>query len=176
MLDEAYIEYVDTGSRIGALDYINDNNIIVMRTFSKIYGLAGLRTGYGIARAEIIGYLNKVRPPFNVNSVAQAAALASLNDDGHIIASQKMNDDGKRYLYSQFDEIGLEYVRTNTNFILVDVQRPAQELYDKMLLDGVIVRSMKGYGLGGYLRVTIGTDQENARFIDVLKKRLATTP
>jgi histidinol-phosphate aminotransferase len=169
-LDEAYIEYVREDRKIDAARYINDKNIIIMRTFSKIYGLAGLRIGYGIANKDIIHYLNKIRAPFNVNSVAQAAASASLNDDEHVFNSIKLNNDGIDYLYSEFDKMGLEYIKTYTNFILVNVNCPGQGLYEKMLKDGVIVRSMKNYGLDDFIRVTIGTKEENERFIDVLKK------
>jgi histidinol-phosphate aminotransferase len=169
-LDEAYIEYVEDDRKIDVSAYIDSKNLVVMRTFSKIYGLAGLRIGYGIARPEMIEYLNKVRAPFNVNSVAQVAALASLNDDEHVLNSIKVNDDGIRYLYAQFDEMELQYVRTYTNFILVNIKCSGQELYDKMLRDGVIVRSMKNYGLDDFIRVTVGTKEENERFIDALKK------
>ncbi len=171
-LDEAYIEYVPTAKKIDAKKLMNDYNLLVMRTFSKAYGLAGLRLGYGIANKEIIGYLNKVRAPFNVNSVAQVAALAALDDDEHLLNSVTLNSDGATYLYKNFDELGLSYVETFTNFILVDVKCPGQKLYDKLLREGVIIRSMKNYGLDNYIRVTVGTQEENARFISALKKHL----
>ena len=169
-LDEAYIEYVPKSEKIDAISYINDKNLIIMRTFSKIYGLAGLRIGYGIGYNELIGYLSKIRAPFNVNSIAQAAALASLDDDEHVTESIELNNAGIKYLYSKFDELGLEYIKTYTNFILVNVKGSGHELYEKMLRDGVIIRSMKNYGLDDFIRVTIGTKEENERFIDSLKK------
>jgi len=171
-LDEAYFEYVQTSKRLDLRKYINSKNIIVIRTFSKIYGLAGLRIGYGIAKPQMIEYLNKVRAPFNVNSLAQTAAIASLNDDEHVFNSIKLNNDGIRYLYSEFDSLGLEYVKTYTNFILVNVGRPGQELYENMLKDGVIIRSMKNYGLNDFVRITVGTKDENERFISSLKNHL----
>lgn len=169
-LDEAYIEYVSENEKIDAIGYINDKNIIIMRTFSKIYGLAGLRIGYGIGYSELINYLGKIRAPFNVNSIAQVAALAALDDDEHVTASIDLNNTGIKYLYSQFDKMGLEHVKTYTNFIMVNVKGSGHELYENMLKDGVIVRSMKNYGLDDYIRVTVGTKEENERFIDSLKK------
>ncbi|MFC1855034.1 histidinol-phosphate transaminase [Thermodesulfobacteriota bacterium] len=169
-LDEAYIEYVEGSKKIDASKYLDKKNLIIMRTFSKIYGLAGLRIGYGIARKLIVEYLNKIRAPFNVNSVAQIAALASLNDDEHVLNSINMNNEGVRFLYGEFEKMGLEYVRSYTNFILVNIKGSGHELYQKMLNDGVIIRSMKNYGLDDFIRVTVGTSQENERFINVLKK------
>jgi histidinol-phosphate aminotransferase len=169
-LDEAYIEYVPESRKINAISYIDNKNLVILRTFSKAFGLAGLRIGYGIANKEIIGYLSKIRAPFNVNSIAQTAALAALDDDKHVSDSAGLNNTGIKYLYSMFDEMGLEYIRTYTNFILVNVKCSGQELYEKMLRDGVIVRSMKNYGLVDYIRVTIGTKEENERFINSLRK------
>ncbi len=173
VIDEAYYEYaIVEDDYEELLDLYKNNNVIILRTFSKAYGLAGLRIGYGIAQSDIIGYLNRTRPPFNVNILAQEAALAALDDEEHIKKSVKMNKEGKEFLYYEFNKMGIDYVPTYSNFILFDTKKDANEVYKELLKKGVIVRSMAGYGYTTSLRVTIGTFKENEIFIDSLKEVL----
>ncbi len=173
VIDEAYYEYaVKEDDYEELLDLYKKGNVIILRTFSKAYGLAGLRIGYGIASSEIIGYLYRTKPPFNVNILAQEAARAALDDDEHIERSVKSNSEGKLFLYKEFDRLNIKYVKSYTNFILFDVGRDANEIYEALLKKGVIVRSMAGYGLSTHLRVTVGTMDQNRVFIDRLKEVL----
>ena len=149
-------------------------NIIVLRTFSKIYALAGLRVGYGMARPELIRYLQQVREPFNVNSLAQAAACASLRDPDQVERSRRMNREGKASLTAAFDAMGLPYAPTEANFILVDVKRECRAVYEGLLRRGVIVRTGDIFGLPTHLRVTIGTAVENERFLRELQAVLGS--
>ncbi len=175
VFDEAYYEYVETPDYPDMLSYVNAGaNVIILRTFSKIYGLAGLRVGYAIARPEIIECLNQVREPFNVNSVAQAGAIASLEDPDQVERSRRVNSEGKKYLYREFEAMGLPYVPTQANFILFDSKKPCKSLFPEMLKRGVILRTGDIFGLPTWFRVTIGTQQENERFIRTLKEVLAT--
>ncbi len=173
VIDEAYYEYaIAEDDYEELLELYKHEGVILLRTFSKAYGLAGLRIGYGIANEEIIDYLNRVRPPFNVNSVAQAAALAALDDDEHIKKSVESNKRGKEFLYREFERLGIKYVKTYSNFILFDVGEDADSVYNKLLKKGIIVRSMSGYGYRTMLRVTIGTMDENEMFIGGLREVL----
>jgi histidinol-phosphate aminotransferase len=173
VFDEAYYEYVADRSFPNSLRYLEQGkNVAVLRTFSKIYGLAGLRMGYGLTTGEISGILNRVRQPFNTNRLAQVAALASLQDDEHVQQSLRVNETGKAVLCHAFQEMGLSYLPTQTNFIYVDVDRAGQEIYSRLLREGVIVRHIEGQ----CLRVTIGLPDENARFLEVLKHVLAKNP
>ncbi len=173
VIDEAYYEYAIAESDYEELlELYKEDGVILLRTFSKAYGLAGLRIGYGIAGEEIIDYLNRVRPPFNVNSVAQAAALAALDDEEHIRNSVESNKRGKEFLYGEFEKLGIKYVKTYSNFILFDVGKDADDVYNKLLRKGIIVRSMSGYGYKSMLRVTIGTMDENEIFIKGLREVL----
>ena len=173
VIDEAYYEYaIAEDDYEELLELYKHEGVILLRTFSKAYGLAGLRIGYGIANEEIIDYLNRVRPPFNVNSVAQAAALAALDDDEHIEKSVESNKRGKEFLYREFERLGIKYVKTYSNFILFDVGEDADSVYNKLLKKGIIVRSMSGYGYRTMLRVTIGTMDENEMFIGGLREVL----
>ncbi|WP_035588912.1 histidinol-phosphate transaminase [Hippea jasoniae] len=170
VIDEAYYEYAileDDYSEL--LDLYKKGNVIILRTFSKAYGLAGLRIGYGVAHPEIINYLNRVRPPFNVNIVAQNAALAALDDIEHVKKTVLDAKKQKEYLYTEFDKIGIKYVKSYANFVLFDVGQDADEIYRKLLQKGIIVRSMSGYGLKSFLRVSVGLDYQNRRFIEALK-------
>ena len=171
VFDEAYSEYAVSDDYPETVDYLSEHdNLIILRTFSKIYGLAGLRIGYGIADKEIVSYLDRVRQPFNIGALAQKAALASLEAEGHVAESIKYNEQGKEYLYQQFEELGLDYVPTQTNFILFDVARDNDKVFQKMLERGVIIRSMASYGYDTKIRVTIGLPKENRRFIKELKE------
>lgn len=171
-VDEAYYEFINRDDFPDCLHYVKqERNIIVLRTFSKAYALAGLRIGYGIAPPKLISYINRVRHPFNVNSLAQTAAIASLKDKEHLALSRKIINEGRNYLYRQLEEIGLEYVPSVANFLLIKVSN-SQEVIQRLLKLGIIVRNMGVYGLDEYIRVTIGTREENQRFIRTLRQVL----
>jgi histidinol-phosphate aminotransferase len=173
VFDEAYYEYVERSDFPQTLDYVREGRtVMTLRTFSKIYGLAGLRMGYGIARPDIIEIMDKVRQPFNVNSIAQAAARASLRDKEHVAKSIKVNREGKKYLYGEFERMGLDFVPCETNFILVHLDRPGAEVMSELLKLGVIVRPMAGYEFPNSVRVTIGTEEQNKRLISSLESVL----
>jgi len=168
VFDEAYYDFV-TESDFPRILRELDRNVVILRTFSKAYGLSGLRIGFGIAREEIVKYLNKVRQPFNVNSLAQIGALAALDDEEHLKQTLEIIRAGKEYLYKEFDRMGLEYVKSAANFILVNVESDGNLLFKKLLKKGVIVRDMGAYGLNNFIRVTVGLRSENRRFIKALK-------
>lgn len=173
VMDEAYIEYVTSEEFPNGLDYLNDYpNMIVLRTFSKAYGLAGLRCGYGIASEELISYFNRVIGPFDVNLYAQQAALAALSDQEFLNLVLETNECGKEYYYEQFKLMDLQYIETNTNFIMVDTRINDKEVFDKLLSKGVIVRPGYLLGMPGWLRVTIGTEKQNKLFIKALGESL----
>jgi histidinol-phosphate aminotransferase len=169
VMDEAYAEYVDDPRYPdGLADVGGDHLLIVLRTFSKIYGLAGLRVGYGVAHPAIIDLLNRLRAPFNVNTLAQVAALAALDDDEHVERTRAVNREGMAYLGAAFAELGLECVPSWANFILVRVGNAAK-LYDQLLRLGVIVRPVPVYGFPEHVRVTVGTRAENERLVAALR-------
>ncbi|MEW6214268.1 MAG: histidinol-phosphate transaminase [Nitrospirota bacterium] len=166
VVDEAYYEYVTDPEYADSMKHFRDGrDILILRTFSKIYGLAGLRIGYGIARQDIITEMNKLRPPFNTSSIAQNAALYALKDEEHVRYSREINEQGKRYLYKEFDSIGLRYVPTEANFIYILLGQDSNILYNELLRQGVIVRPVGPEEI----RVTIGLPKENKRFIEALK-------
>ena len=168
-VDEAYFEYVKSPAYPETIEYVKEGwPVVVLRTFSKAYGLAGLRVGYGVAHPDIVVMMEKARQPFNVNSLAQAAAVAALDDTVHIGSSRKNNSRGLEYLYKEVGAIGLEYVETEANFFLIKVGDGAA-IYEALLTRGVIVRPMESYGLPEYIRVTVGLPDENERFISELK-------
>jgi len=169
-LDEAYFEFAEEQDYPNGLDYVGKNNIIVTRTFSKAYGLAGLRVGYGISSPEIIRYMEAVREPFNVNSLAQAGAIGALKDKDFLAKAKKVVREGKKFIYSELKVIGIRYVPSVTNFILIELGPKSGEVAEKLLKKGVIVRNMKAWGLGNFIRVTIGKKEENKRFVKELKK------
>ncbi len=170
VFDEAYYEYVEREDYPQILKYVREGrNVIVLRTFSKIYGLAGLRIGYGISNEHITEIMNKVRQPFNANLIAQEAARASLQDTTHVEKSSQNNSVGKAYLYNKLEEMGLEYAPTEANFVLIHLGRSGQEVTDELLKLGVIVRPMTGYKFPNSIRVTIGTSEQNQRFIEALR-------
>ncbi|OCL26065.1 histidinol-phosphate transaminase [Orenia metallireducens] len=174
VFDEAYYEYVDNSDYPQTINYLNDyDNVIILRTFSKIYGLGGLRLGYGISSSKLISYIDRVRQPFNINSIAQVAAEASLDDQDHVSKSLEYNRQGKEYLYQEFERLGLEYVPTETNFILIDLGRSNQEVFQKMLKKGIIIRSLASYGYETEARVTIGLPEENKKMIKALEEVLS---
>ncbi|SHG61098.1 histidinol phosphate aminotransferase apoenzyme [Thermosyntropha lipolytica DSM 11003] len=173
VFDEAYYEYVDAPDYMSGIEYVKaGRNAIVLRTFSKIYGLAGLRVGYGITTPAIAQAVERVTEPFNVNLLAQVAAEAALDDKEHLEESRQLNLEGKKYLYSRFEEMGLRYVPTQANFIFVDTGRDCREVFKKLLQLGIIIRTGDIFGFPTFIRVTIGTPEENKRFIEGLKKVL----
>lgn len=173
VLDEAYNEYLAPELRFDSTAWVREYpNLLVVRTFSKAYGLAGLRVGFGIAQAELTDLLNRVRQPFNVNACAQAAAIAALADEAFIARSYELNRRGLDALYAGFERLRLPYVPSYGNFVMVRVG-PAARLYEELLKRGVIVRPIANYGLPQWLRVTVGLPQENAAFLRALEAALA---
>lgn len=173
-IDEAYYEFAKGGDYPETIKLIErkDRNIIISRTFSKAYSLAGLRIGYGIARKDLIKTLNKVREPFNVNSLAQVAALAALKDTKHLSESTLLVKREKKRFYEVFDSLGIKYISSRTNFILIDAGREASEIFDYLLKKGIIVRKMSAWGLDNFVRVTIGLPEENDAFFKAFKEKL----
>ena len=172
VLDEAYNEYLEPELRFDSAQWVRRfPNLIVSRTLSKAYGLAGLRIGFAMAQAELTDLMNRIRQPFNVNSLAQAAAIAALGDAEFLDRSYRMNREGRLRLEQAFDALGLEYVPSFGNFVLVRVGDSAA-VYERLLRAGVIVRPVAGYGLPEWLRVSIGLPQENERFLAALPAAL----
>jgi histidinol-phosphate aminotransferase len=172
VLDEAYDEYLEAGQRSPAVTWLGEYpNLVVSRTFSKAYGLAGLRIGYGLMDAAVAALLDRVRQPFNVNSLAQAAALAALADADYVAESAALNRAGLRELTAALDSMGVGYVPSHGNFLLIEVGDAAQ-VYERLLRQGVIVRPVANYGLPRHLRVTVGLAAENRRFIGALRSAL----
>jgi histidinol-phosphate aminotransferase len=173
LLDQAYFEFVKDKKHIDGRDYMDSSaNLITMRTFSKLFGLAGLRVGYGMARPELIDYLNRVRQPFNVNSLAQAAAIGALDDAAHVRKTLSNNASGLKYLYAQMDKLGLRYVKSHSNFFLIELGRDCLPVYESLLRVGVIVRPMASYAMRNWIRVNVGIPAENRRFVSALGKVL----
>jgi histidinol-phosphate aminotransferase len=169
VMDEAYIEFLDDPPDLAALVRLGVRpNLLLMRTFSKIFGLAGLRIGYGIGHPDLIVALEKIRQPFNINSIAQAGALAALGDAEHIQKTRHNNFTGLEFFQRAFRDLKLEYVQSAANFILVRVGE-GQRVFEAMQKQGVIVRPMGGYQLGEWIRISIGTPDENERGLKVLK-------
>ena len=144
----------------------------MLRTFSKANSLAGLRIGYGVADADAMALMNRIRQPFNVNALGQVAALAAIEDENHVVECVRMIEAGKAYLYEEFKTLGVKYVPSRANFILVDVGRNAADIFQKLLHEGVIVRPMTAFGMETALRITIGTPDENRRLIKGLRAAL----
>jgi histidinol-phosphate aminotransferase len=173
IFDEAYVEFAQGPDFPDSLSYMRQGRkVFVLRTFSKAASLAGLRVGYGIAEPDAIALLHRIRQPFNVNSLAQAAALAALEDEAHVLECLRMNEAGRHYLYDEFASLGLKYVPSRANFIFVDAGRSANEVYQRLLREGVIVRPMTSFGMETALRITVGTPEENRRLVKALKKCL----
>ena len=169
-MDEAYYEFVEAGDYPQTLRYLNDAPLIITRSFSKAYGLAGLRVGYGIAAPSVIRAMDAVREPFNVNSLAQAAAAAALDDRAFLEHTLGMVREGRSYLTKELERLGLRIVPSVTNFLLIEFGPRAVRVAQQLLSRGVIVREMSAWKLEGFLRVTIGTMPENKRFIRALKQ------
>ena len=171
VFDEAYYDYVEDKEYPDSLSYVLEGkNVIILRTFSKIAGIAGVRIGYAIAKPELISYLRRVVNPFTTNRLAQVAALASLDDEEHYKKVLQSNQEGKKYLYGELNKLGLFYVPTETNFIFIDLKEDADIVFEKLLRKGVIIRPGKIYGCPNFIRVTIGNDYENKRFIQAIKE------
>ncbi len=173
--DEAYFEFADAPNYPDTVSLVRANmNVVVLRTFSKVYGLAGLRIGYAVARPEIIAALEQVREPFNVNSLAQAAALAALQDTDHVRKSREMVVRGKRRLEEDLGSLGLGVYPSQGNFLWVDARRESRELFAQLLRRGVIVRTGDIFGAPTCLRITVGLPEQNARLIEALREVLST--
>jgi histidinol-phosphate aminotransferase len=172
VFDEAYYEYVDHPP--DTLKFVRDGrNVIVLRTFSKIHGLAAVRLGYGIARPELIGVLQKTREPFNVNGLAQAGAVAALGDDEHQRRTKELTDEGRAYLQQEFAEMSLAFVPSAGNFVLVKVG-DGMRVFKELLVRRIIVRALKGYNLPEWVRISIGTMDQNRACIAALKEVLCS--
>jgi histidinol-phosphate aminotransferase len=170
VFDEAYIEFALGPDFPDTLEYVKQGRkVVVLRTFSKAASLAGLRVGYGIADADCVALMNRIRQPFNVNALAQVAGLAALEDDSHTLECVRMIEAGRHYLYDEFNALGVRYVPSRANFILVDVGRSASDIYQRLLKEGVIVRPMTPFGMESALRITVGTPQENRRLVKALR-------
>jgi histidinol-phosphate aminotransferase len=175
LVDEAYFEYaISEENYPDSSLWLNDfKNLIVTRTFSKAYGLAGLRIGYALSHPDIANLLNRVRQPFNNNSLALVAAEAALQDDQYIERSVEVNHSGMKRLMLAFDDMGLEFIPSKGNFICVEFEQPADDIYQNLLKAGVIVRPVANYGMPNHLRISVGTELENNRFINELAKILS---
>ena len=170
-IDEAYLEYVTSPDPVRSLEFIREGKpVLSLRTFSKIHGLAGLRLGYAIGDPHLLSFINQVREPFNVNALAQSAAIAALQDDHHVAVVRENNEQGREQYYAFFDEAGLAYCKTQGNFVLVNVG-DGMAVFDAMQRRGVIVRAGFG-GLKEYIRISIGTKEENDRCLQVLAEVL----
>jgi histidinol-phosphate aminotransferase len=174
IFDEAYMEFALGPDFPDTLAYVRQGRkAVVLRTFSKAASLAGLRVGYAVADGDAVALMNRIRQPFNVNSLAQVAALAALDDEGHTLECVRMIEAGRHFLYDGFTHLGLRYVPSRANFVLVDVGRNAAAIYQRLLREGVIVRSLASFGMETALRVSIGTPEENRRLIKALQAALA---
>jgi histidinol-phosphate aminotransferase len=171
VLDEAYCDYVDTPDYSRSLSEVKaGKNVLVLRTFSKVHGLAGLRIGYAVGCEELIEVLNRVRSPFNASSVAQAAALAALDDDEHVARSIESNRREMKFLMRELTALGVGYTPSEANFLLIDTGRDCDDDFMRLLHEGVIVRPMKLYGFPTRLRVTVGTHEDNVTFLEALAR------
>jgi histidinol-phosphate aminotransferase len=177
VIDEAYGDFVDDPDYPNGLEFIKADyqKVIVYRTFSKIYGMAGLRLGYCVANPRLIAEMMKVKDPFNANLIAQAAGIAALGGKEHVRASQKLVWTEKRRFYQELDRLGVGYLPTQANFILINCGRDSTALYDYLLQNGIIVRKTHSFGLPNYLRVTFGTPEQNDRFFAVFRAGLNNT-
>jgi histidinol-phosphate aminotransferase len=170
VIDEAYIEFVRDPDCPTSVNYLDSGKLIAgLRTFSKAYGLAGLRIGYGLMPSYLADLLNRVRQPFNVNSLAQAAAIAALKDEGFLKDTVKLVSDELDFMYAALEDLGIEYCKSQANFMLIRVGKSANEVFEDLLKLGVIVRSMTSYGYPDCIRVNAGRHDENVRMLEALK-------
>lgn len=172
VVDEAYDTFIDVSDYPSGASYIGKKNVLTLKTFSKAYGLAGLRIGYCLGDGTLTRYMEKARQPFNVNLLAQEAAIAALGDDAFLKKTRDLVLEGKKYLYGELSAMGLSVVPSVTNFVLIDVRKDCVQVFKDLLKLGVIVRDMKQYRLDSHIRVTIGTPRENKAFIAALRKVL----
>lgn len=172
VLDEAYVDFMDKKLQLDAFSLIRNAEgrcpVVFLRTFSKAYGLSGLRVGYGLMAKKVAECLHKVRQPFNINQMAQVGALAALEDEEYYLLTLDRTAKGLAYLSREVEKLGCKSYPSETNFFLIDVQGDADKLYQAMLYKGVIVRSMSAYGFENFIRVTVGTEEENSRFLNSL--------
>jgi len=174
ILDEAYKEFVDDPDYPEGLDYVRaGHNVIVSRTFSKVYGLAGIRVGYAIGHPQFIGGMKRIREAFATNRLAQIAALAALDDDEFLEKVIASNREGREYLYAEFERLGLPYVKSETNFMLVDTKKDIQQVFLDLQRHGIIVRPAHIWDMPTWARVSVGTREENEKFIRALEQVLA---
>jgi len=172
VLDEAYCEYIGDPAYPNGIEYVKRHpNVISLRTFSKIYGLASLRIGYGIGRPEIIRYINQVREPFNTTRYAQAAAKAALEDTAFIAECRRRNAEGLAYLKAEFDRLGLRYFEPYGNFVMFDTGIPSQKVFDALLRKGIISRARWTH-YPTHIRITVGSAEQNRKFIEALEQVL----
>jgi histidinol-phosphate aminotransferase len=168
VFDEAYFEFLDNPP--DTLQYVREGrNIVILRTFSKIHGLAGLRIGYGVARSDLIAVLEKTRQPFNVNSIAHAGALAALKDETHQHETKRVVDQGRAYLQEQFAAMKLRFVPGAANFVMININ-DGSAVFQKLLARKIIVRPLKGYQLPEWVRISVGTMEQNKQCIAALKE------
>ncbi len=177
VLDEAYIEFARDPRCFNGIEALGRiPNLAVLRTFSKIYGLAGIRIGYGVMPGELAGLLHRIRQPFNTSSPAQAAAEGALDDDEFVARTKRLVAEELDFLQQGLADMGASFFPTQANFFLIDVKRDAEQVFEKMLKEGVIVRSMASYGYPEYIRINAGTREENERFLEAFKKVLGSLP
>ena len=173
VMDEAYFEYIDDPDYPESLRYLREGrNILILRTFSKVYGLAGVRLGYGMAPPEVIASLSKLRISFSVNLLSQVAGMAALDDHTHVEKSRATNAAGKKYLYEAYRKLGLFYLPTYANFLFVDFGKDSQVVFESLQKKGIITRTIKEYGFPHALRITIGTEDQNRKLIKALGEML----
>lgn len=173
VVDEAYFEFVRDDRCVSGMAYLDAPvAVVTLRTFSKIYGLAGLRVGYGVMPAQLAEIIHRVRMPFNVNTLGQVAATAALKDSGFVDQTRSLVHQGLDLLYAELAQRGLSYFHTQANFFLIDVRQSAETVFQAMLRQGVIVRSMESYGYPNYIRINVGLPEENKRFLEALDKVL----
>lgn len=174
VMDEAYYEYAAEAGVPNAVEWVAEHpNLVVARTFSKVYGLAGLRVGYAVSHRDAADLMNRVRQPFNVNSAALLAAETALQDSEHLQRCLELNRSGMQQLIAGFDRMGIGYIPSLTNFICIDLEQPALPVYQKLLREGVIVRPVDNYGMPDHLRITVGLPEENELFLAALARVLA---
>jgi histidinol-phosphate aminotransferase len=175
VIDEAYAEFAESKDFPDSIGLIKKGkrNVLVLRTFSKFYGLAGLRAGYGIAAPELIAAMMKTKMPFNMSRLAQAGAAAALNDKDFLDKTYKNNVEGKKQLYAGLDKLGLSYNKTEANFIFINIKKSADEIFISLLADGVIIRPLTSFGFPEAIRVSIGTKEQNEKFLAATGKTIS---
>jgi len=172
-LDEAYFEYVDWPDYPNGLEYLRRHpNLVVLRTYSKIYGLAGIRLGYAVMQRPLAEYMNRTRLPFNLSSLAQAAGIAALDDIEHVRATREITRRGLRYLQDELRKMGLVVPQSHANFVFVDLRRPAAPIYEQLLQRGIITRPIPAYGFPNALRISVGLPSQNERLVNALRELL----